>query len=162
MLDPKTFRFIEMFTRVDLEEHPVWRHYDESRDRSLILGWGVDANQLGREVAKFQFCGPHPLYPVLQLDPLPDGPGMNIRAQFVGSNDCRLDGYLIDPHAFGVFVSDQEFCFNRNLPSAARRQVMQLAAALGVTGEELFPLSYSADLVRADGSRVEGKIERHW
>jgi hypothetical protein len=162
MLDSKTFRFVEMFTRSDLEVHPVWRHYDESRDRSLILAWGVGGERLDREVAKFKFCGPHPLYPVLQLDPLPDGSDMNIRVQLVTSNDCRLDGYVIDPHAVGVFAADREFCFNRNLPGAAGRQAAKLAAALGATVEELFPLSYRADFVRADGSAIEGKLGRYW
>lgn len=163
MLDAKSFRFIEMFTRDDLAQHPVWHHFDEGRDRARILAWGVAPEQLAREVARFQTCGPEPLYPVLALDALPEVPNLNIAVVLETAGGARLEGYLVEPHAFGVYVGDLEIVFNQQLPARGGRQAQTVADAMGIDVRRLFPLRYRAPGVRRlDGRPVEGEIPRYW
>jgi hypothetical protein len=162
---PDDFYLIEYFTRGDLDRHPVWRHFDEVRDREQVLQWKVAEDRLDAEVEKFRYCGTEPLYPVLALDPLPAFAGLTIRVSFLiphADGERRLDGYLIDPHVFGIFVDERQFILNENLPDAAARQAAALADAVGADAGELFPLRYESEWVRADGRRVEGEIERFW
>jgi hypothetical protein len=161
-LGPRDFHLIEYFTRSDLDRHPVWRHFDEVHDRAQVLEWGVAAERIDAEVEKFRFCGTEPLYPVLELDPLPSIDDLTIRVAYVLSSGKQLDGYAIDPSVYGVFEGDRQFIFNRNLASAAARQADGLAAALGTDTKALFPLHYESEWVRADGSRVEGAVECFW
>jgi hypothetical protein len=162
---PDDFYLIEYFTRADLDRHPVWHHFDVVSDREHVLQWKVGAERLDAEVEKFRYCGTEPLYPVLALDPLPDFAGLTIRVTYViplATGERRLDGYLIDPHVFGILVDERQYIINENLPDAAARQAAALADAVGTDAGALFPLRYESEWVRADGSRVEGQIERFW
>jgi hypothetical protein len=162
MLDCNSFHLIEYFSREDLDRHPVWRQYEESCDRERILAWGVEPETLDREVAKFRFCGSDPLYPVLDVDPLPAGGGLSIRVSYETRGGAALQGYVIEPHAFGLYSGDRELCLNRNLPAAARRCSEQLVQALGAPLSEIFPITYSSDFKRADGTRVQGELAVFW
>jgi hypothetical protein len=168
MLDPAAFHFIERFTQADLEEHPVWRHYEEARDRVVILSWGVSRDLLDEETEKFKFCGPEPLYPVLELGEAGvlgapgDRAGLNIRVRFESQTGDHFAGYVIEPHAFGIFYQRQDYCFNRSLPSAASRTAEKLASAVSRSVAELFPIRYSADLELARGESFGGEIARFW
>jgi hypothetical protein len=162
MIRAESFEMIETLTREALEAHPVWTHYEEPRDREAILSWGVPVKALDDEIARYEYCGPQPLYPVLQLDPLPRKEHLIVAAVFDAACGIELSGYVLEPHAFGLFVGDRELCFNRNLVGLSARAAGELESALGEEIERLFPIRYATGLRRHDGSRIEGEIERFW
>lgn len=162
MIASDSFEMIETISRAALEKHPVWTHYDEDEDRETILAWGVSGADLDREIARYEFCGPHPLYPVLKLDPLPAKPHLLLAVTFEGADGTRLPGYVFAPHAFGIFVGDEEFCFNRNLAGFSARAAGRLGAALGLDSDRLFPLRYTSELRAADGSEIADEIAPFW
>jgi len=162
MITADTFEMIETLTREALQKHPVWTHYEESEDRNVILGWGVGVKTVDDEIARYEFCGPQPLYPVLQIDPLPRRPHLIVAVTFDTACEIALPGYLLEPHAFGIFIDDQEFCFNRNLIGLSARTAAKLGSTLGEDPERLFPLRYAAGLRAGDGRAIRGEIERYW
>jgi hypothetical protein len=162
MITADSFEMIETLTREALERHPVWTYYEQSDDRDLILGWGVRGKTIDDEIARYEFCGPQPLYPVLQLDPLPRMPHLIVSVSFRTDCGTSLPGYLLEPHAFGVFIGDREICFNRNLVGRSARAAAELGAALDRDPEHLFPLRYAAGLQTDDGREINGEIERFW
>ena len=162
MIAADTFEIIETLTRDALETHPVWTHYEKPSDRDAILSWGVSVKALDDEIARYEFCGPQPLYPVLQLDPLPRKEHLIVAAVFEAACGIALPGYVLEPHAFGLFVGDREFCFNRNLVGLSARTAGELESALAEEIERLFPLRYASGLRRHDGGAIEGEIERFW
>jgi len=162
MIDSGSFEMVEKLTRGDIERHPAWSHYDESEDRSRILSWGVTAAALDAEVERFQYCGTQTLYPVLELDPLPDIEHLIIAADFVTASGMSLPGYLLAPDVFGVFAGEREFCFNRKLVSAAAIAARKLSEALGEAPEDLFPLRYTSRARTHDGRALEGEFQRYW
>jgi len=162
MIDCGSFQMIEHLTRADVERHPVWSHYDDSEDRSRILGWGVSAATLDAEIERFQYCGTRSLYPVLELGALPDLDHLIVAADFVTASGTTLLGYRIPPHVFGVFVGEREFCFNRTLVGAAAIAARKLSEALGQAPEALFPLRYSIRVRSRDEQAAAGDIQRYW
>ena len=162
MITADTFNMIETLTREALEAHPVWTHYEKPRDRDAILSWGVPVTALDDEIARYEYCGPQPLYPVLQLDPLPPTEHLIVAAVFETAGGIALPGYVLEPHAFGLFVGDQEFCFNRNLVGVSARAAAKLGSALAEEPRSLFPLRYASGLRSHDGRTIEGEIQRYW
>jgi hypothetical protein len=162
MIAAEDFEMIETLTREALGAHPVWTHYEKPEDRDAILGWGVPVKALDDEIARYEYCGPQPLYPVLQLDPLPRKEHLIVGAIFNAACGIELPGYVLEPHAFGVFVGDREFCFNRNLVDLSARAAAKLESALAEEAERLFPFRYSTGLRTHDGRAIEGEIERYW
>jgi hypothetical protein len=162
MIDADTFEMIETITRELLEVHPVWTHYEEPRDRDAILSWGVPVKALDEEISRYEYCGPQPLYPVLRFDPLPRKDHLIVAASFETACGIALPGYLLEPHAFGLFVDDREFCFNRNLVGLSARTANELESALGEKLERVFPIRYATGLRGHDGRAIEGEIERYW
>lgn len=162
MITADTFEMIETLTRKALEAHPVWTHYEKSKDRDAILSWGVPVSTLDDEIARYEYCGPQPLYPVLQLDPLPRKEHLIVAAVFEASCGIELPGYVLEPHAFGLFVGDEELCFNRNLKSVSARAAAKLESALAEEPGSLYPLRYASNLRSHDGRVIEGEIERYW
>jgi hypothetical protein len=162
MFAADTFEMIETLTRGALEAHPVWTHFEKADDRDTILGWGVPVSLLDEEIARYEYCGPQPLYPVLQLDPLPQREHLIVAAIFDAACGVELPGYVLEPHAFGLFVGDREFCFNRNLAGISARAAAALASELAEEAERLFPLRYATGFRTHDGRAIEGEIERFW
>jgi hypothetical protein len=162
MITADTFEMIETITRGALERHPVWTPYEAPEDRDTILSWGVPAKILDDEIARYESCGPQPLFPVLQCDPLPRRAHLFVSVSVRTACGIELPGYLLAPNAFGVFVDDQEICFNRHLPSLSERAARSLGSALAERPERLFPLRYASDLRTGDGRAVGGEIERFW
>ena len=70
MITPDSFEMIESASRTALEKHPVWAHFESQEDRRIILDWGVAPERVDGEIERYAYCGPPPLYPVLELDPL--------------------------------------------------------------------------------------------
>jgi hypothetical protein len=153
---------IESISRAALERHPVWAHFEAATDRDTILAWGVDPEIADREIGRYEFCGPQPLYPVLQLEPLPPQSHLIIGVTFESKLGSRCPGYLLEPHAFGIFVEDREFCLNRNLEGLSQRVAVRLASALDTNPDQLFPLRYESELRSHDGDEIRGSVERFW
>lgn len=161
MITPETFEMIETISLEALEWHPVWAPFETAADRDRLLAWSISEEKLDREITRYEFCGHQPLYPVLQLDPLPFQPHMIVHVVFEAANGLSLPGYVLAPHAFGIFVNEREFCFNRNLPALAGRVASALETALGNEGQ-IFPLRYASNLRLHDGREISGEISSFW
>lgn len=162
MTSADAFQMVETLSRTALDYHPVWCGYQENRDREMILGWGVSEKQLDDWVETYRFCGPVPLFSVLEFDPLPDRSELIVAMTFHTRSDRELFGYLLEPQALGIFLGDREFTFNQSLPGFSARSAGLLAEASGISQEELFPLRYTTELRRHDGSRLQGEVEARW
>jgi hypothetical protein len=162
MLGPDQFEMVETVGRDALRRHPVWSRFDDLRDRPRILAWGVAPELLEREARRFGACGALPLYPVLELEPLPPARDLLVAARFRCADGRELEGFLLEPHAFGVFVGEREFPFNRGLAGPASRTAAALARALSAPLARVFPLAYTTGLRRAGGETLSGRIEVYW
>jgi len=162
MITPDSFEMIESASRTALEKHPVWAHFESQEDRRIILDWGVAPERVDGEIERYAYCGPPPLYPVLELDPLPSRPHLVIGTTFESNLGTRCNGYLLEPHAYGIFVGDDEFCLNRNLARLSKQTAERLATALGTRVELLFPLRYQSGIRNHHGNTIEGTLEVFW
>lgn len=82
-----------------------------------------------------------------------------VAARFTTAGGQRIEGWVMEPYAFGLFASGEEFAFNRTLPRGADARTGALARALGADPKRVFPLRFETDLLRFDGSRLEGTLE---
>jgi hypothetical protein len=162
MLGPAQFEMVETVGRDALRRHPVWSRFDDVRDRPRILAWGVAPERLEREARRFQSCGALPLFPVLELEPLPPERDLLVAARFRTAGGSELEGWVLAPEAFGVFVGEREFPFNRGLAGPAGRTAERLARALSAPVAGVFPLDYTTGLHRAGGEALAGRIEVYW
>jgi len=162
MITPDSFEMIETASRRALEKHPVWAHFESSEDRRILLDWGVSPERIDGEIARYDYCGSPPLYPVLELDPIPARAHMVVGVTFESDLGIRLPGYLLEPYAFGIFVADTEFCLNRSLVQLSARAAGRLASALDTDAERLFPLRYACELRNHQGAAIEGTLAPFW
>lgn len=161
-MEPDAFEMIETLDREALSRHPVWTPFRPA-DRPYILAWGVAPERLDEQIALYAFCGPDPLFPVLDRTGLPARPDLIVAAHFeLGTSGLELPGYVLAPHAWGVFTDRCEFVFNRGLPGASRRSAERLAAALAVSVQAVFPMRYRSGLPSPDGARSEGEFAAPW
>jgi hypothetical protein len=147
-MEPEAFEMVETLDRGALERHPVWTPFRPA-DRPWILAWGVPPERLDQQIALYQYCGPDPLFPVLDRGRLPARPDLIVAARFtLGATGAGCPGYVLAPHAWGVFTERSEHVFNRGLPAASRRSAERLLAALGlaVAPEHAFPMRYRTTL----------------
>ncbi len=156
------FEMCEVVGRAELDRHPVWATWGDPGDRALVLGYGVAAEQLDRALARFDDCGPSLLFPVLAEGPLPDKAGLVVSARFETAGGQSVPGYVLEPHAFALFVGEREIAFNRTLVRQAARSATSLCEALGEAESALFPLRFETGRERADGSLLGGEITPFW
>ncbi len=160
-MQPAGFEMVEMLSPDALERHPVWTPF-RPEHRPWILGWGVTPERLDAELERYEYCGPEPLVPVLDCEPLPDREDLIFAATVRLACGRELPGYQMPPLAFGVFAEGQDWSFNRSLPSFARRVAEKLAAALGIQVEGIFPMRWEAPVKGPDGERLSGEIVAPW
>ncbi|MBW2242260.1 MAG: hypothetical protein JRH01_09755 [Deltaproteobacteria bacterium] len=156
------FELIESVSADALVSHPVWSHWAPEVDRERVLAWGVAEEELDRQIELFESCGPVPLYPVLDLADLGDRKDLVVATRFEAADGARLWGYLLEPHAFGIFHLGEEYSFNRNLPAFSEREAERLAAALGTSADMIFPLFFHVDDEIPVTAGNEGEITRFW
>ena len=100
--------------------------------------------------------------PVWQFDPLPeDEPTLFMKARFETPGGDNLRGYLVGRdcfYAFGLFVEDEEYVININLPETIEAAESAVGAKLG-RRINLFPLKYETDLHFAGKQAIKGVLE---
>jgi hypothetical protein len=159
-MKPEDFELIETLDRAALERHPVWKTYRPG-DRAWVLSWGVEPDWLDGELERFGYCGPEPLFPVLEYDPLPERSEIAVAVELRLASGQVLPGYLLEPLAFGVFAG-VEYTFNRGLPRFALRNAERLASELGISRDQVFPIHYRSGVRDHDGRPLEGQITEPW
>jgi hypothetical protein len=159
-MKPEEFELIERVGPEALARHPVWKTW-RSSDRPRVLAWGVDPAALDAALERFGYCGPEPLFPVLECDPLPDDAELVVAARMRLASGHELPGYRMAPLAFGVFTP-HEYAFNRGLPRFALQMAERLGAELGIARDEVFPMRWRAPVRAPDGSPLEGEIPAPW
>lgn len=160
-MKPHEFRMIETLSPEALEEHPVWAPFRPD-DRARVLAWGVAPERLDAELERYGYCGLEPLYPVLEPEGLHDPTDHFVAVTAWLACGVELPGYLLEPQAFGVFVAERDFTFNRGLEDFSQRTAGRLAEALGVDAGSVFPLRYRSRVRRAGAARWEGSIDAPW
>ena len=160
-MKPESFELIETVDRDALARHPVWKTYRAS-DRPWILAWGVDPSRLDAQLERLAYCGPAPLFPVLEYAPLAEKcDDLVVAAELRLAAGSLLPGYLLEPLAFGVFA-DHEYTFNRSLPDHARQMAERLASELGIAREQVFPMTYRSAVHGPGGGPLTGEILAPW
>lgn len=151
----EAFAMRETLRREDLDRHPVWAPF-RAGDRDWILGWGVRPERLDDELERYDYCGPEPLFPVLDLEKIPDREDLVVAARVTLADRSELPGYRLAPHVVGVFAQGREWVFNRSLPARACSQAAALARALGTSPEGVLPLRYRCRVSAPEGTAIEG------
>jgi hypothetical protein len=100
-------------------------------------------------------------HPILGDGDLPDEYGtLFIRATFTLPSGKMLPGYLVGLdsfYAFGIFIGENEFFFNLNLPDMANSSILEISRESG--GEPVLPLQYKTDFHWADQPPISGVIQ---
>jgi len=98
-------------------------------------------------------------HPVAGTGALPvEFPTLFIRAAFTMTSGRLLTGYLIGLETFfgfGIFVAENEYLVNLNLPDLAAPVLQSLAVEFG---EDVLPLRYCAEI--AGLPRIQGEFEK--
>jgi len=88
--------------------------------------------------------------PVPHSDPLPKDQGtLFIRARFAAASGEQFAGYLVGLVSFyaaGLFVKDEEFILNLNLPDLMEADVARIKERLENPALRMFPLKYQDDV----------------
>ena len=159
----QAFELIERVTPEALGRHPAWTHFEPDLDHDRLIGWGVTVKQIEEQEAAFVACGLIPLYPVLDPASLEDRNDVALAAHFESAAGPCVSGYLLEPHAFGLFVDGHEFSFNRNLREFSGREAVRLADAIGVDAKALFPMTWRLDeRLRKLPGEHEGVLAAYW
>jgi hypothetical protein len=99
-------------------------------------------------------------HPILGEGDLPDEYGtLFILATFTFPSGKTLSGYLVGSetfYAFGIFIGENEYSFNLNLPDMANATISEISRASG--GESVLPLQYKADFHWANQPPISGVI----
>ena len=162
MITKTGFRMVEVLSRADIDDHPMWADFIDGTDRARVLGWGVAADDLDRELRKYDYCGRNPLYPVLDVaDADSSGTLVNssVALRFELENGRQLSGYRVGTASFVLFVEEREFCLNPSLPGRCRAEAARLAETLGLQPGSLLPLRFVECIAAADGQPKHGTIE---
>lgn len=121
-------------TPSSFREYPVWK-WNESQD-------GVE--------------------PVFNWDPIrSDEPTLFIKADFIAADGTKFEGYLVGLksfHAFGLFVGDEEYVLNINLPEFIDMDLQAIRKQLGKSELNLFPLEYKTEVSFEDHKKLAGTI----
>ncbi len=140
------FEMRERLAAEDLAWHPVWAPF-RAGDRARVLGWGVAPERLDAELERYAYCGPDPLFPVLESEAMPGRADLVVAGSLQFSGGAVLSSaYRIAPHVVGLFVKGREWVFNRFLPERAERAGRELAAALGLPTDAIFPMHFRGRL----------------
>jgi len=150
------FRMAEMVGRPELMDHPVWADFQGDRDRERILSWGVAEARLDAELAHYDYCGRSPLYPVIDLACTSDLPSPTVALRVVLPGGATAGGYRIGDRVLGVYLGDDEYCLNPNLPARARAEVERLARALGCAPDALEALRYESSMALGPQGKIHG------
>ena len=157
------FRIIPMrdFGRQELAEWPVWSEYQDPEELEELVAWGVDVTSFHDRFRALNLGNEHAVYPVLKYDPLPDDRLLYLLANFRTRSGHTFDGYLVteNPNCVGVFVGSEEILFNVNLRDLADADIGKVARYLGVTPDDLFPLTYTTGFRLSDGTLVAGTFD---
>lgn len=158
------FELIERISPEALASHPAWTHFEVEVDRARVLASGIPAPALDDQIRRFEHCGLVPLCPVIELGELARIPDVMLAARFTSPRGPVFDGYLLDPHAFGLFHEGEEYSFNRSLPGFSAREARRLAATLGCQVEDLFPLVWKLDprATKDVELTAEGSVASFW
>ncbi len=134
------FELIERVSEEAFARHPIWAHYEPEVDRERLLTEGISADLLDAAEERFLACGLVPLYPAKETHS-----DLVMAAHFDTASGLTLQGYLIEPLAFGIFHEGKEYSFNRSLMDFSAREAQRLAEALGSEVGDLFPLRAQVD-----------------
>ena len=100
--------------------------------------------------------------PIDEVYPEPDDyRGLFVRAH-LRAGEQEFDGYLIGGYTFfgfGIFVGNQNFIFNLNLPEMNSALISDVSKATGIFFTDFFPVYYTSDVRFADGKIIDGKFE---
>lgn len=104
-------------------------------------------------------------YPVMSADDFPeDDFDLRIRAEFLTKSGIKLRGYIVgvqDIFSIRVYIDDQTFSFNKNLPEYFIEDLNKLNKILGksLTLSDFSPLKYTTDIDLKGFKNIEGEFD---
>lgn len=103
------------------------------------------------------------LFPVRQIDPLPEDLGsLFLKADFLTGNGMTLQGYVVDDfnvYAACIFVGGEKFRLNLHLVNSSRQALQRLCDVIGIGLENCFPIRYIIAFRRRDGTILSGVFD---
>jgi len=156
MIDAAGFRMVELITREDLVDHPVWADFGGDEDRDRILTWGVSAGALDDAIAHYDYCGRPPLYPVLDPTSAAQIAHLTLALRVTLPGGAVELGYQVGGLVLGVYRDGEEYCLNPTLPKRLRAERDRLAAAVGCEASALAALPYESVAEWTPAGRLSG------
>lgn len=158
MLTRATFRLELAPNEVALRDHPVWASYTEPNDGAVIASWGVDPSWLEQSLRSFDGFDQgytHPMFPVLDYAAACELSHLCVAADFTLANGAALLGFLVETHAFGLFIDGGIEMFNPYLRAWAREAAGRVEQRLG---SPAFPARWTARASCAEAG-LSGTVE---
>lgn len=144
----------------DFDDFPAWSEHYDFEEIEDIERWGLDRNTV---LALFEENSPgneHCVYTLLQSNPFPERMHIFIRAKLRTAFGVSLKGYVVNENAFclGVFHHGKEYIFSRHplLQEENDKHKVELAKAIGIEPEAVFPISYETEFNAENGNRISG------
>ena len=159
MINAAGFRMVELITREDLVDHPVWADFGGDDDRARILAWGVSADVLDAAIAHYDYCGRPPLYPVLDPTSTAQIAHVTLALRVTLPGGGAELGYQVGGLVLGVYRDGEEYCFNPTLPKRLRAERDRLAAAVGCEAGDLAALPYESVAELTREGRLSGVFQ---
>jgi hypothetical protein len=120
----------DTLTQEDLDRYPIWTWDDRNEG----------------------------LHPLSETEQAPDGYWpLFIKARFYAS-EHTFDGYLVGTHALGLFVNEEQFVLNLNMPDRIEGHLVEICRLLGCQPFKLFPLRYESPVRSKEGDPIAGTI----
>lgn len=121
---------------------------------------GRDRQWLEAELERVDTGNDHCAYPILRPYPLPERMRLYIRAIVRSRSGQSFFGYIMnnDAYALCIVVNGDEFFFSRNhiLRDLNRQSLKRMAATIGCSPTDLFPVSYETDFLDSEDKPIEG------
>lgn len=122
-------------TEILFQQHPIWTWDSETT--------GYDSVPLTNPLSEDHY----PLF---------------VSARFETDTGHVFDGYVQGPYVsfnFGIFIKDQTFIFNANLPKFTEQNIEILSGLLSQKSFKLFPIRYETEFWLRDGAKVAGVLD---
>lgn len=142
------------------DEYPVWSEHYDYDEIDDIVDWGINKEWCLQEFEEKEKGNEHSVYPVLRTEPLPDRMRIFIKAEFRTDKGRVLKGYVMNEDAFciTIFSGKEDYTFSSHpmLWDLNKESLRKLSEAEGMGMHDVFPLNFSTNFTRNDGTPIEG------
>ncbi len=143
-------------------EYPVWSEHYDWEEIEDIERWGLDRELVLKQFEENSIDNDHCVYTLLEVNPFPERMRIYISASLVCANGIKLTGYVVNESAYclTVFFQGEEYIFSTHplLASGNIEHAYELAKALQVAPESIFPIIYTTQYFSRKGEIIKGQF----